>query len=350
MREKTHYENIVGGTEAEKKKAREELQKFFDGDGGFFKYEIEKSPEDLEIIKKTESIVDKIISQYGGDIRKLPLDNIHILKEGSVDQMTDGELAVGLHKPLCLHIGIEKQKSKLVFASFVAHELFHLKSYKSARVGNSGEDVRLYRSGFSMVDKKDTSKECGAEIEYFSKLEEAIVSECVKKFLEEIEKEDLFMDEINAINKIKNWVAGFCIKNGKTPDQVKELIIEEVKYIDDPQSIVNSVISFSRKESERQAYAAGIFSAYLEENGVEFLERRNERIMLYKLLDYLVKNSNGRFKDRDEIFDEFARANFSGNYLKIARIIESILGSGSFRKLAEDFSNVNQEEYSLDAK
>jgi hypothetical protein len=158
------------------------------------------------------------------------------------------------------------------------------------------------------------------------------------------------MDEINAINKIKNWVAGFCIKNGKTPDQVKELIIEEVKYIDDPQSIVNSVISFSRKESERQAYAAGIFSAYLEENGVEFLERRNERIMLYKLLDYLVKNSNGRFKDRDEIFDEFARANFSGNYLKIARIIESILGSGSFRKLAEDFSNVNQEEYSLDAK
>lgn len=58
----------------------------------------------------------------------------------------------------------------------------------------------------------------------------------------------------------------------------------------------------------------------------------------YELLDKLVEGSGGKFKNRDEVFDEFAKANFSGNYLPLARMVEGIFGKGSFRRLAEEFS------------
>ena len=111
-----------------------------------------------------------------------------------------------------------------------------------------------------------------------------------------------------------------------------------MKYISDPQDKVEKVLAFSDDEEKRQAYAAGMFGALYEKGEVETVERYKERKKLYKLLDKLVINSGGKFKSRDEVFDEFAKANFSGNYLPLARTVEGILGKGSFRKLAEEFS------------
>jgi hypothetical protein len=56
------------------------------------------------------------------------------------------------------------------------------------------------------------------------------------------------------------------------------------------------------------------------------------------------KGSGGKFKNRDEVFDEFAKANFSGNYLPLARTVEGVLGKGSFRRLAEEFSEEPEKE------
>lgn len=87
-----------------------------------------------------------------------------------------------------------------------------------------------------------------------------------------------------------------------------------------------------------------MFKALYEQGEAETVERYQERKRLYELLDRIVANSSGRFESRDEIFNEFARANFSGNYLTISRIVESILGKGSFRKLAEEFSEEPKKE------
>ncbi|MEK7167848.1 MAG: hypothetical protein AAB791_02485 [Patescibacteria group bacterium] len=140
MEKRTHFERVIGGTQEEKESAFKELQVLFEErNKELEKYELKKSPEDLEIIKKTESIVDKIVEKYGSKPKALPLDNIYILRPGSVLEMTEGRLKEGIHKPLGLKIGIEKERSRLSFAAALAHELFHLKSYKSARVGKSAE-------------------------------------------------------------------------------------------------------------------------------------------------------------------------------------------------------------------
>lgn len=191
--EKTHFEQVIGGTEEEKKVALDKLQKAFEERSEqLAEHELEKTPDDLEILNKTEATVDKIVAKYGGKPKNVPTDHIYILKPGSVFKMTEGQLAGGIHKPMGLKIGVEKGESNLLLASTIAHELFHAKSYKSARVGKSGEDVRAYRSGMAMFDRKDPNEESGDEKEYFGTLEEAIVAECTKKFLDEMAQESLF--------------------------------------------------------------------------------------------------------------------------------------------------------------
>ncbi|HPS28282.1 MAG TPA: hypothetical protein PLX10_00435 [Candidatus Paceibacterota bacterium] len=338
MEGKTHYERIVGGTDEEKSLASKKLQEAFDErNKKLTEYEVEKTPEDLEILQKTEAMVDSIVARYGGEPKALPLDHIYILKPGSVSDMTEGRLAGGIHKPIGLKVGVEKEKSKLLFADILAHELFHLKSYKSARVGNSGEDVRLYRSGLSMIDKQDPSEEAGDEKEYFDILEEAIVAECTKKLIDEISTDSVFSKEVQAIRTFRNWVETYYRSSGTSEETIKEFG-QELRYIPDPQDIVERVLAFSNDEEQKQAYAAEIFVALYKKGEVKPLERYAERKKLYELLDKLVINSGGKFKTRDEVFEIFARANFSGNYLPLARTVEGILGKGSFRKLAEEFS------------
>jgi len=344
MEGKTHYERIIGGTQEEKDVASKELQTAFEERSEkLAEYEIEKSPEDLEILRKTEAIIDRMVAQYGGESRPLPLDHIYVLKPGSVLAMTEGKLAGGIHKPLGLKVGVERGKSKSLFASTVAHELFHLKSYKSARVGKSGDDVLLYRSGLSMIDRKDPNEEMGEEKEYFAMLEEAIVAECTKKFLDEISKDETFSEEAEAVKKFRDWVVAYY-RSGRIPEEKAKEFERELRYISEPQDKVERVLAFSDDEGKRQAYAAGMFRALYEKGEAETVERYRERKMLYELLDKLVEGSGGKFKNRDEVFDEFAKANFSGNYLPLARTVEGILGKGSFRRLAEEFSEEPKKE------
>ncbi len=338
MEGKTHYERIIGGTQEEKEAASQELQSAFDERSQkLAEYEIEKSPEDLEILRKTETIIDRMVSEYGGEPKPLPLNHIYVLKPGSVLAMTEGKLAGGIHQALGLKVGVEREKSKLLFASTVAHELFHLKSYKSARIGKTTDDVRLYRSGFSMIDRKDPNKEMGEEKDYFAMLEEAIVAECTKRFLDKISKDEAFSEEAEAVKKFRDWVVAYYRRDGMPEETAKEFE-RELIYISEPQDKVERVLAFSDDEEKRQAYAAEMFRTLYEKGEFEAVERYQERKKLYELLDKIIEGSAGKFKNRDEVFDEFAKANFSGNYLPLARTVENILGKGSFRRLAEEFS------------
>jgi len=335
MTEKTHhFECIIGGKEADKQSASSLLQEIFDSrNSSLEEYELKKTPEDLEVIKTIEPLVDKMVLNYGGKIKATPIDHIYILKLGSISKMTKGRLNGVIYRIMGSKIGIEKEKSKLMFVGVIAYELLHSKSYKSARIGKSADDVRLYRNGIEMYDMKNPDSKHSEEKNYFGGLEEAIVAECTRKILDELRKE-----EVEAIDKLLSWVVKYFQKKGLSEEKSAELVAE-FKYIPDAQNYVKKVLAFSDDEKKRQAYAAGMFESIYKSDRVKLTERYYERMNMYKVLDRLVADSGGKFKERDEIFDEFAKANFTGNYLSLARIIEGILGKGSFRKLAEEFSN-----------
>ncbi len=329
------YEKIIDGNEEQKKKASEKLQGFFvEKDEEFSKYELEKTPEDLEIIKKTEVVVFDIVKKYQGEPKEIPLDNIYIVKSESVIEISEGRLEGGIHYPVSLRIIAGKTDSKFLLASILAHESFHFQSPKVHRIDETG-DSDLYRSGFSMYDKKPKNET--EEKTYFSSLEEAIVAECTREFLEKIQNDPLFSEEVKAVNKIKGWVMRFYRRGEREEEKIKEFEME-IKSIPNPEERVEEILNFSENEEEREDYAAGMFDALFKDRKIEMFERYTERKKFYELLDNIVSKSDGKFKNRQEIFTEFAKANFTGRYLPIARIAEETLGQGSFRKIAEDFS------------
>lgn len=213
MEGKTHIEKIVGGNEEERSVAARVLQETYELKSKWFsKLELEKTPEDMELINRTETIVNDIVAQYNGDVKLVPPDHIFILPPGGVLEITGGTLMGGLHQPIKGSIAVEKGGSKLLFVSTLSHELFHLKSYKSARIGEDGEDVRLYRTGFAMYDKNEAK--LGEEKEYFGMLEEAIVVECTRRALEKVRKEPEFAYESASSKIFMNWVISYYRRLG----------------------------------------------------------------------------------------------------------------------------------------
>jgi hypothetical protein len=340
MGEKTHYERVIGGSPEEKEVAIEDLQGVFDeADSELSQYELEKTEDEIEILKHTEAIVDRMVRYWGGNVKAIPLEKIYVLKPGAIEITSKGKSSgSAVHKGLRLNIGIEREPSKIAFASTLSHELFHLKSYKSAQVKESNGMTDSYRSGFSMVDRKNRNVPSGEEKVYFGNLEEAIVAECARKAFEEIKKEPMFHEEALANEKIKEWVLGSYSRSG-LPEEKLKVIGREWKNIADAEKYVGEIESYFEREIDRSDYAHGLFERLLKEGKIETVERFSERERLYALCDEILEKSDGKFKDREEIFNEFAKANFTGNYLTVARIVEDALGKGSFRKLAEDFAD-----------
>lgn len=335
--DKTHYERVVGGTEESREAALEKLQQWFETKSeSLSEYELNKSEQDVKIIKEITAVVDKMVGEWEGDPKPLPIEKVHILEPGSIKEISKGKISGGIHQPLGLDIGIEKSQSLLETASAISHELFHAKSYKAARVGKTAEDVRLYRSGISMIDRK-TDVVSGEEKEYFGILEEAIVAESTKRLLDQIKEKPIFKKEAEALDRMRDWITKYLRKTG-VPEKKLRLLESELKYIPDIGNIVQRVLTYSNEEEKRAAYAAGTFQRLVEEKKVESWERYEERSALNNLMDKIISKSRGRFENRDEVFEEFAKANYSGKYFRIARIIESALGKGSFRELAEKFS------------
>ncbi|MCL5733849.1 MAG: hypothetical protein M1334_04345 [Patescibacteria group bacterium] len=339
-KEKLSYEHIISSPEISNKEKNQELKDVLEEkDKGLAKFELKKTPDDIKTIEQTDSIVNNIIKGYGCDSKKIPLDHIYILKPGSVATITGNELSEGIHRPIGINIGVEKKESKFLFAATIAHELFHAKSPKTIRIEKTptGEhEIHLYRSGIEMVGKKDEDKKPGKEKAYFTILEEAIVAECTKKFLNEISKVGPYREDAKAVEKLKNWLIDYRKEQGVSDENLR-FIKDELRYIDNPQERVKKIMKFYDDKESRQAYAAGMITRLIKEKEIEIVERYKERKMLYNLLDKIVEKSNGQFKNREAIFSEFAKANFTGNYLSIAPIVENALGKGSFRELANKF-------------
>src|SRR3989344_1933864 len=129
----TKFEKVVGGTEEERVKAKEKLQKLLEEphNKDLKSYEVNLTEKDKEIIQDIESSVDNVASSYGGSPIPFPPEKIYVLKNDGVEAVTDTRFFGGFHSPLGQRIVIEKGHSDIDFATTLAHELFHVKSYKA---------------------------------------------------------------------------------------------------------------------------------------------------------------------------------------------------------------------------
>lgn len=322
------FEKVVGGTKKEKTQAKEKLQDWFEDfhKEEFAPYENPKSEKEKRIIQHVESSVENIIKTYEGEYKSLPEEKIHVVKPSAVEVITKGESKEACHFILSQDVAVERTWSDVDFATRVAHELFHLNSYKSARLAEG--KIEPCRSGISMFDKE--------KVKYFGEIEEAIISELTRQFYQnEIKGNPLYQEEVEATEKVKWWIRKFTKMKGAKKEK-QEMIFSEIHSIPKAKDILK-ILESNKSKKYKHGFLVGAMESLIEKDKVIFAERFRERKKFDKLLEEILIKSSGRFKNKQEIFSEFAKANFSGNLPPLAKIIRESLGKGVFQRVAKEF-------------
>jgi hypothetical protein len=324
--------HIVGGTEDQKKQVIERAQKYRQKSGAELSDDllVEPSLEESQSITKAVDCANNVAKYYGS---KISFDSrrVFCLKPESVEKL-NRNLRHGLSNWFNQAIMVDLPFSRAILEIRVFHEVLHMASYHSAQIMPDGSDIP-YREGISMRGRKKKDQ-------YFSHAEEAIIAILSKRFFEDhIANNPEYKEDVRITDLIKKWLLEEAIvlipsdKEKYFKDFVEDiLIIPNAKkvfdFISNPLESIDNRLEFFRRSEQP-----------LE----DFLhERRWERNKFNRILDSIINNSNGSL-DRDELFDDFARAHFTGNYLHLAKVIERVLGKGSFRKIAMELGDIKND-------
>lgn len=289
--------------------------------------EIGPSPEETRLIMTVQLLVDQYIRKYGGKPNYVSPEKIHLLSPKDLAESCN-ELGTssqdGILYGYCIcenqRVAIGRTKSRLQLALVAAHEFFHLKSPKIVR----SEGNKLY------VDQKGVSLRT-QERAYLVRLEEAIVAESEQQFCDEQLRPHPFLrQESGQVKLINKWVRKMLSERKALPETIDRLSeIVEAANVDRIAEYLSSDVS----DQEKMAYLSIELENQYVKGDILLKSRRRHREWLYGIIDRLLAASRGQFKDRKEVFEYFARANFSGNLWPLISMVEKTLGEGEFRRM-----------------
>jgi len=334
------FDNIIGANPQQKEKVKEDWQsdsvEFAERDE--IKYaELEQviTPEKRNEILKIEKYVNEIAGFYGATEKLEP--KIVMLEAGGVFKFTEGEFREGFCYEYSRRIVVDSKESRVGFATTLAHELFHLAGFNSLRYSKETGDTKLYRTGIALISKD------GKDI-YFHDIAEALVAEASRIFFERYLRNDpQYVEEIKKTDFVKGWLQKYynwC----NVPIEKQNEILDDIYLFPDIDHLIDK-LNGDDVEDFKFGFLHGYIEGMLEDDAVILRERSDERKKFYSLVDEILKNSEGRYSDRQEIVDVFMRAQFSGRLLPLARILEKTIDKGSFRRAANDFAkHIKKEE------
>lgn len=264
------------------------------------KLEYPKSEKEIAIINFANQLTSQLMKEAGRDPYDIPLENFHLLPPELYEKMT-GRGTTGTaslkRQGILLNAG-HCRGNPLLFASTVFHELLHLKAHFSLEVEEENQEVKKssYREGVRVMASQRAIL-LGRPHQHFAGLEEAIVSEAEKKFLEK------FL-ELPELKKEKEWLDSQEAKELKRKISEKEKIPQEE-----------------------------IVWVFKEGDWVSFSYFSQREVLKYVCTE-IQKEFPERFSSPEEVFKIFLNANFTGRLLELARLVEKTFGKGSFRVLS----------------
>jgi hypothetical protein len=243
-----------------------------------------------KLVSLVSRAANDFAKKYGGRELKIASRHVAVVPENNGEMSED---ATGEYFPHRQNFLTHAPVSELDFVISIFHEMIHFLSYQVVQMTLEEKSrIKMYRTGFTLGDRT------GAHT-YFANLDEAIVEELTKRFL--------------------NTVA----------ERLDARLRQEKKEIQD------FVESGELDSFEGDEVVAVTENEDGENYTVTSLGYEDERAVLSTLIDKLYKANAGRFSHPDEIFDLFAQSIFTGHILDIARLVENTFGKGTFRKLGE---------------
>lgn len=296
MKEFFPVKRVVGGSEEEKEEVRGLLAERFREQKHPKLVEGERKKTDIEraIIVRANEVTNSLCERYGLAGFDVPEKNLHIIREKEWKH----DETQGMYEDIELGIVMRENPTRLGTAAIMFHELVHMKSY--AAVTKEGEDPESYRLGLEIHIGDDP------RAPHFRMLNEAVTEELTRRFIGEQREHPLFKDEIDAHLKSAQAVRARMGDEAYAERYPSGTFMSHVVFVGKKPMIEPQTIVYER---QRRALAA--------------------------LIDKLYKANPEDFKDRDEVFDLFAKAMFSGQMLPLGRLIEKSFGKKTFRTLGE---------------
>lgn len=282
--------------------------------------EIEKSPEQIEIIKYIGELTSTVSKKYSGEELIIPANNVHILIEKDYKKIFKKETSAA-YTPSFQAISLKEKPSLLFFAMVLTesifHENIHFKSYQTCCFFEDKGGPYLKQVGLLIFGKT-------AEVEYFRNLNEAVTQELTKRVLNEefLNKEVLKKKKPNLFELFEEEVE-------KVEDMQK--FLQEKKDSSHPEEILSSKIKNITLPEGNKIYETKL---------VKF-EKFKERKILNNLIEKLYSKNKEKFKDKEEVFDLFAESLFTGK-LRWASLVNKSFGVGALQKLAKADKNVDE--------
>jgi len=267
------------------------------------KFEYPKSEKEIAVIDFANEETSKMMVEAGLEPYSVPIENIRIVPPEIYKKIKGGNensnaVAFGNRQSIVFKAD-DFRDNTLFFGLTVFHEMLHAKAHLTIEVGVKGEEVRKtpYREGVG-IKALQMHGFGGKWHEHFGGLHEAIVAEAEKKLIPKILDLPLFKKE-------KSWLTS-DYANGlkKELSERRSIPEDEIIWIGDK----------NKDDWETVSY-------------------RQQRRVLNYVCEEIQKEFPDQYADTDSVFKEFLKANFTGQLLPIARLVEKTFGEGSFRIL-----------------
>lgn len=327
MERDKRFERIIGGDTEARDRARIEIsrkQHERSGDKRVTRLELEPTEKEKEIFAIAQRCALAIARKYGGDPEPIALEKIRWLPPGGVAKITEGGMQEGVALPLQKEIALDRSASDLATTHTLMHELLHVYGKKAYRMTEEG-DVEMHRSGISAPSRDN-------KMAWFAGVEEAIVIELSQRGTDEdLAHDSLLAAEHEKTEKVKGWLkaVGRARGIGDMEDRVHELVA-----FDHPDKLLEVFQGIRSLETKMAIFQRVVEEAH-RAGGVHDQGYRQERGTFWKTVDRVVDAAGGALT-REDVFTAFARCQFTGHYLPVARMVDKYLGSGTFRALAKE--------------
>lgn len=247
--------------------------------------EREKTSEELQIISLVNERTNALRQKCGLESFNIPPKNIHVV---SADQWKETK-GNAFFSQLNQGVALKEAESKLVFAATVFHEMTHFKQYGSLHILKDTGDLSVRRSGWTQYRRSGEGR-------YFTRINEAIVEELSKQFILNNRQETIFKDEVQDMDLVRR----------SFPDAIDE----HGSPILDDDTLYAKILGTK----------------------VEFVYKK-ERKILNRLIDGIYTRNQDEFHDREQVFDVFTKAAFTGEQKPIRDLIEQTFGPGTLAEI-----------------
>lgn len=265
------------------------------------KHEYKKTEKELKIISFANNETCQLMEEAGIEPYNVPPENFHILPPEIYNQLISEIFGKSVASTLITEQGIFldaqfSKRSPVLFADSVIHELLHLKSHLSLELQKKDNKIleNIYRSGV-LVSRSLKKIESGETVPYFIGLNEAIITQTEKQILKKLLEQPFLAKEKEDLELKRS--------ERKRIAQEKNIPEDDILWI---------------SQDQRDCF---VFPYFYQRQVLNFISNK------------IREKFPDQYKTPEHVHKAFLRAQFTGQLLPVARLIEKIFGKGSFKIL-----------------